>query len=79
MRPEARKFIQNCIPLRPGPAYLKIFGGGTMPKRLGGEALLAPGRLGGEPYPLGAGLKIFDGAHRPHFEACRVGPQGDRE
>ena len=35
---------------------------GTMPKRLGGEALFAPGRLGGKPYP-----KIFGEDARATF------------
>ena len=37
---------------------------GTVPRRF---ALLAPGRLGGSPYPLGAGLKIFGGGARATF------------
>jgi hypothetical protein len=43
-----------------------------MPKMLGGEALLAPGKLGGEPYTLGAGLKIFGEGTR----ATGSGPKG---
>src|SRR5947207_15544496 len=39
----------------------------TIPKRLGGEALLAPGRLGGEPYPFGVGLKILGGRRTCHI------------
>jgi hypothetical protein len=55
------------IPLAAGPACLKIFGGVQVPKRLGGEALFAPGRLGAEPYPLGVGLKIFGGGAQAIF------------
>jgi hypothetical protein len=51
---------------------------GTVPKWLGGEALLTPGRFGGEPYPLGAGRKILVGAHGPHIEAWRVRPREER-
>src|SRR6266516_2533736 len=72
---DARRRLQNqgqqeglvllChYPIGDGACMPQNFWWGTVPRRF---ALLAPGRLGGSPYPLGAGLKIFGGGARATF------------